>query len=268
MSIDGRKKQEDENLGSFYMGRMRPTQPQQQRVLPRGLLTIVTVLAFAGILWYAYPQGQEKYTDMDIPTVAAGKDIYKFKPDDPGGMKIPHQDSTIFDPLEKRAATVEKLLPPVEQPVDKDEALQAGVALESAVPKLNLDLQMKEVATGTEKIVSTKEPVKTVPVPSAKPVSKPVVQQAPAVKPVAAKGNLYIQLGSYRSVTDAKGDWAMLQKKYAGFLSGLSMRTQRVDLGAKGVWYRLQAGTVSEARAAEICADLKKSNPGGCFIAK
>ncbi|MDO3398203.1 hypothetical protein QWJ41_21005, partial [Nocardioides sp. SOB44] len=61
-------RKDDENLGSFYMGRMRPP-PEPDRVMPKGVLTIVAVLAFMGIIWYAYPQGQEKYTDVNVPVV-------------------------------------------------------------------------------------------------------------------------------------------------------------------------------------------------------
>jgi hypothetical protein len=62
----------EENLGSFYMGRMKPSTPPR-RVLPKGALTFVTLFSFAAIIWYAYPRGQERYSDIDIPVIAADK---------------------------------------------------------------------------------------------------------------------------------------------------------------------------------------------------
>src|SRR5262245_27712097 len=93
----------DENLGSFYMGRTR-TSMRPKRVLPQGVLTAVALVVFAGVLWYAYPRGAEKYSDMDVPVVKADTSPVKTVPADPGGMEVRHQDSTVFDPLQKNAA--------------------------------------------------------------------------------------------------------------------------------------------------------------------
>lgn len=273
----------DENIGSFYMGRRPPEMPE--RVLPKGGLTIVALLAFAAIIWYAYPEGEEKYASMDVPVVMAQKDAYKFTPDDPGGMEVRHQDSTVFDPLEKKPSkTVEKLMPTPEEPVDKAEVLKADA---TAKLESNLDMQMEKLDTGAEKFVAKTEAVtktetaKTVDVvkPVAKP-AKPAAQTAetkPAEKPAslsaatqaASDGKMvYIQLGSYRNTAGASEDWGRLKKKHPALLGSLEMRTERVDLGSKGVFNRLQAGKVSEAKAKEICETLKSSNPGGCMVVR
>lgn len=271
-------KKEDENLGSFYMGRMRPP-PEPKRVMPKGLLTAVTLAAFAAIIWYAYPQGQEKYSGVEVPIITADKSAYKFKPDDPGGMEVRHQDSTVFDPLDKKEASVEKLLPTPEEPLDKDEALKGK--LETPAPALKLDTQMTEVSKGTEKVVLKEEVIKAEPVtvPLKKPVKAAEVTKSvaekpvEAVKPTAAKAapvvsGYYIQIGSYRDTSGAKTDWTKLQQKYPQFLKGLTMKTERVDLGKKGIWNRLYAGALSEKRAREICSVLRYENPGGCIVSK
>src|SRR5690606_13519246 len=139
MTDNNRK--EDENLGSFYMGRMRPP-PEPERILPRGLLTAIVVFAFAGILWYAYPQGAEKYTDVDVPVVKAEVSPYKFAPEDPGGMEVRHRDSTVFDSLETAPVKkVEKILPAGEAPLDRK------TVLGETSPALNLDPQLKDTVT-------------------------------------------------------------------------------------------------------------------------
>jgi len=138
----------DENIGSFYMNnRQRPPEPEQRRLLPRGLLTVLTVVAFAAVIWYAYPQSKEKYSDVDIPTITADKSSYKFKPEDPGGMDVPHQDSTVFDPIEKKSVdSVEHLRPGTEEPVDKDEAIKAA-PVDKDKPASTADSRIKDVVT-------------------------------------------------------------------------------------------------------------------------
>jgi len=273
----------DENIGSFYIGRRPPETPE--RVLPKGGLTIVALLVFAAIIWYAYPEGEEKYANMDVPVVLAQKDAYKFTPDDPGGMEVRHQDSTVFDPLEKKSTkTVEKLMPTPEEPVNKAEVLKA-----EATAKLDskLDMQIEKLDTGAEKIVARTEAAKIQTAEAVtKPVAKPVAEKTAAAKPAEKKTaenpatlaaaaraetngkTVYIQLGSYRNTQGASEDWNRLKKKHPALLGSLEMRTQRVDLGSKGVFNRLQAGKVSEAKAQEICETLKSSNPGGCIVVR
>lgn len=274
---------DEENLGSFYMGRMRPP-PEPKRILPKGFLTGAALLAFVAIIWYAYPQGQEKYSGVDVPVITADKSVYKFKPENPGGMEVRHQDSTVFDPLDKKEIKVEKLLPTPEEPMDKEEALKAR--LDADKPKLNLDLQMSEAGKGVEKVVAKtdvrplpkpepelkkvvevkkEEPSKALTTEPAKDAVKKTAETLKASPATTVKG-VYIQLGSYRDASGAKTDWEKLQQKYPQFLKGLSMKTVRVDLGKKGIWNRLYAGSLPETRAKEICAVLKTENPGGCIV--
>jgi hypothetical protein len=280
-------KKEDENLGSFYMDRQR-SGPQPRRQLPPGLLTGVAVLAFAGIIWYAYPRGAEKYTDMDVPVVKADTAPIKEQPTEPGGMDIPHQDSTVFDPLEKKPADeVEKLQPTPEEPMDKEQAIKAveepPPMVTAMAPKTELDLQMKDAGNGTEKVVSAveaappiaKAPVVEVPRDEKSPAdglvkigpvseeTKPLVETKPAA--AVSTGTTKVQLGSYRDIDSLKKDWDRLKKKYPEFLGGLTMQAVQVNLPGKGIYYRLHAGKVSEARAKEICEALKA---GGCILVK
>lgn len=298
------KPKDDENLGSFYVGRRTP--PAPERVLPKGGLTVIAILVFIAVVWYAYPTAEEVHETTDLPVVLAEKSAYKFAPDDPGGMKVPHQDSTVFDPLDKKdAKRVERLLPGTEDPMDKDAALTSG----ADAPAAQATAQMQKVGIGTEKLITAAEAVKAEPVKTetAKPVQKPAAAKVetpaaktetakpadvktetkpaaksapvktetaktemvkPAAQAAASTGNVYIQLGAYRSADGAAIDWKKLQQKHPELLKGLSMRTQRVDLGAKGVFNRLQAGGVSDARAREICDVLKTANSGGCIVVR
>lgn len=269
------QKKDDENLGSFYAGRMRPP-PEPERQLPKGLLTGVTVLAFVGVIWYAYPQGGEKYTDLSVPVITADTTPYKSKPDDPGGMEVRHQDSTVFDTLsEKPVSRPEKIAP----------QQQAKLPLEAKKMPLNLDQHMKPEPAKVEKKPKESPPVEekavetppaplpekaavTNPPPKSEEVAPEKKKEESIASTPASDGKVYIQLGAYRAISGAKTDWEKLQKKYPQHLKKLSMKTEKVDLGAKGVFYRLQAGAVEEARAKEICAALAKGSFGGCMLVK
>lgn len=276
------QKPKDENIGSFYIGRRPP--PSPERVLPKGGLSVIAIVAFIAIVWYAYPTAEDAQDVTDVPVVLAAKESYKFTPDDPGGMKVPHQDSTVFDPLDKKdASRVEKLLPGTEEPVNKDEVLKAETQEppRTAGTEKLASVKVEEPAKVEAKAAETpkaeeKAETKTEAKPElkaeteAKPAAK--VETAAAAKPAAQAtaatgGSVYIQLGSYRSTDGAATDWKKLKQKHPELLKGLDMRTQRVDLGDKGVFNRLQAGKVSEARAKEIC-DALKADAGNCIVVR
>ncbi len=278
---------DDESLGSFYMGRMR-TPPEPRRLLPKGVLTGATLFAFTAIIWYAYPRGQEKFSGLDIPTISADKSVYKFKPENPGGMEVPHQDSTVFDPIDNRAgdaARVEKLGAPPEEPVDKDAAISTA-PIDKKMEKLNLESQLTTpVSEDTEKVIAPvveeeapamPEEKPAAPVKETKAAEKPKAVKAeaklapkpvekPAAAAVTATGGNFIQLGSYKDIAAAKADWAVLQRKFPQTLGKMKMRTQRVDIPGKGTFNRLQAGASSPALAAEVCKLLKGSGTS-CIV--
>ena len=157
---------DDEHLGSFYMGRMRPP-PKSTRRIPAPVLVILTVAAFAAIIWYAYPDGSGNYSVVDVPVVKADTTPFKTKPENPGGMKIPHQDSTVFDPLQKEPKhQTENLLPPPEKPVNKQKAIAKSDSRPLNSKMHSLDLKLEDQGNGVEKVVQ-------------KPVERPPHHAAP-----------------------------------------------------------------------------------------
>lgn len=77
-----------------------------------------------------------------------------------------------------------------------------------------------------------------------------------------------IQLGAFKSETDAKKAWGRLRKQNKEELGTLSSNIIRADLGNKGVFYRLQAGKFSrEADARRLCTKLQEKQQG-CFVVK
>jgi cell division septation protein DedD len=91
---------------------------------------------------------------------------------------------------------------------------------------------------------------------------------APTPAPAPATGGPRIQLAAVKSEAAAKAEWAKLQKAHPALLGGLTLTVEKVDKGASGVFYRIQAGPLADRAAAkQLCADLKARSQD-CIVAK
>ncbi|AWU95295.1 SPOR domain-containing protein [Azospirillum ramasamyi] len=97
----------------------------------------------------------------------------------------------------------------------------------------------------------------------AKATSQP--KAVPAV--TGGSGSWRIQLASVRSEGEAAAEWRRIAGRYPDALGGLSMQVARVDLGEKGVFYRVQGAGADEARAKSVCAQLRAQNVG-CVVVR
>lgn len=105
----------------------------------------------------------------------------------------------------------------------------------------------KPAAAEPPKQVAVAPPPK--PQPAAKTPTKPKA---------AAAGSYRVQLASFRSSKAANDAWSKLRKSNISLLRDLTAHVTRVELGQKGTFYRLQAGSFAqEARARSICTELK-----------
>jgi hypothetical protein len=108
--------------------------------------------------------------------------------------------------------------------------------------------------------------------PAAPSRTASVAAPAPmAPVPSAAAGNAggpgsYVQVSSQRSEAEAQGAFRSLQAKYPNQLGGRQPLIFRVDLGAKGTYYRTMVGPFANAsEAGELCSSLKAAG-GQCLI--
>lgn len=100
------------------------------------------------------------------------------------------------------------------------------------------------------------------------PASTPLVavaQQPSAPVAVTSSGGsgAYVQLSSQPSEDDASRQLRATQQRMSGMLNGAQLEIRRVDLGAKGVWYRVVLPVNSFRDATQTCASIK-SNGGDC----
>ena len=90
----------------------------------------------------------------------------------------------------------------------------------------------------------------------------------PAVKDrrTAKAGKFRIQLGAFRTRAKATRHGQGLQRKHHGLLGQLNMVVERVDLGSRGIFYRLRAGPFANRQTARsLCRSLGKRRIN-CFL--
>ncbi len=78
-----------------------------------------------------------------------------------------------------------------------------------------------------------------------------------------------MQLAAGKSEASVQKEWAALQKAHPDLLGALSLHIERVDKGASGIFYRLQAGPLADKTAAkELCASLKQKGQDCLVVTK
>ncbi|MBI1209225.1 MAG: SPOR domain-containing protein [Azospirillum sp.] len=257
----------------------------------------VGAAAFAGLMLFGKLGATRIAGDQSIPLIQADPRPIKIRPEDPGGMEVPHQDKLVFDRLDPDAAPplVERLLPPPEAPLPRpapppppapSQAAQTPAPQTSAPQAAAMAPTAGEGSLPTETVpmappphpVATDPglPVPVFPAPrppapapqAATPPVPPRPVPPPPVPAAATTGNFRIQLASVRSEADAKSEWQRLSGRYKEVLSGLTLHVARADLGGdRGIVYRIQAGFFSEARARELCGQLAAQKVG-CFVVR
>lgn len=181
--------------------------------------------------------------------------------DQPGGAPIKETDSA--------AAGTPPVVPLGDPDEDPDVAMNK---VEPILPPSNDDLVKEAIGTDTAS-APVKKAEAVEPTPAPKPIAKAEPEEdtaaktEPAAGTTAAKvapGGSYVQLASVKDPSGAAGEYKKMQVKYSA-LSGVDFRTQKADLGAKGTFYRIQAGPMSKDSATSICSGIKAKG-GSCLV--
>lgn len=176
-------------------------------------------LIIGGLLWATRDKAGEQLV-ADGGVIAAPKEPYKVKPENPGGEVVAGTGDTSFAVAEGQSRQVRidgKDKAPVDKVVD---TAAARPAAEKA---------------------------------SATPVARP--SAAAAAPAPATSGGVGVQVGAYSSKTAAEAGWNALKAQYPA-LSGVSHRVLQgqADIGTV---YRLQAVPGDRAAARALCSGMK-----------
>jgi len=268
---------DDPDEGMGLVGEERAEEfSRPDRRLPTMLLTVLAMALFAGGLWFAYVQGTRHAgvtaAGEGVPLIRADDHPAKVKPDQPGGMAIPDQNVSLYNE-KPGTAPVEKLLPAAEQPMPRP----APAAKEAVPPPPAASAPPPGAHSASAPAAVSPAP------PAAPPAAKAVAKAAPkpasapareaaltlgAAAPAGKASPVQIQLASLKSPEAAREDWARLKRDNADLLGKLTAVAVRTDLGDKGIYYRILAGSFGDAAAAEkLCGELKRRNLG-CVLAR
>lgn len=102
--------------------------------------------------------------------------------------------------------------------------------------------------------------------PAAAPATQPAAIP-PGATEVEAVGNTapaYVQLASQRSEAEARATAGAMVTRFGPLFGGANMEVQRVDLGAKGIYYRVRVPANSMQEANTMCTNVKAAG-GDCF---
>jgi hypothetical protein len=256
------------------------------------IITILVLAAFGGVVWLAYNQGVARgrnepvriattdpgaggqikvyqqaasTEDDDSPQAATSKPAETAPP----AMRTETPPAQVATPA---AAPPQSTATPIRQPATPKPQAQAAPPAKSA-PQTTVaptPLRLAQAATA-EPAIATKPPAqlglaRPAPVTANPPAARPVATAKPAVSK-SAPGSYLLQIGAYKSETEAMAAWKTYQSKHAALLAGFSPDVQRADLGEKGVWQRLRIASFADKDAAlALCERLKAQN-GACFLA-
>jgi hypothetical protein len=120
----------------------------------------------------------------------------------------------------------------------------------------------KRIAIATPKTAPATRP-KTPVVRAAVP-AKPVVRVPPSS---GGRAGYVAWVSSQRHRMNALAEFANLQQKHAGIMAGKQPEIRQIDLGEKGIWYRLRIGPPgSKTSADDLCRKLLAGGLKNCWV--
>ncbi len=256
----------------------------------------VVALVFGGVyLVYSFGADTAGPGPGSVPLIRAAEGPVKVRPADPGGLEVPNQGLGVYKTIDKaqRGKTVEDMLKPGAPGPSAQQRSHPQGPVCHPVPTLLADTGLYRLAAlnpaaaepvTQKRSASPKPAISPKPAVSAKPAERagrPAAKAAPAATGTAAtdsrkvsgkarraaKVRSYrIQIGAFRTQAKARNHGRDLQRKHRSLLGRLNMVVERVDLGAKGVFYRLRAGPFANRQSArDLCRTLGKRRIN-CFL--
>jgi hypothetical protein len=227
------------------------------------MVSIAAIASFGSVVWWAHNQDVKAGgRGLEPLVVQAPATPSRVKPENAGGLTVPNQDKEVFNRLQPNTvpAQPEKLLPGPTNP-----KLPAGGILPTPAAPKPPDT---EVATKTPTPLQAATPAAVTP---GAPTPAPAVTETKPAAPTETGpsiaslidnisgpvGGWRVQVASVKNEDVAKSTWARLQSAHGDVMANLRMQAVRVDLGDKGVWYRVQGGPLDEKQAQSVCNTLK-----------
>lgn len=243
----------------------------------------IVLFVFSGVVFALFRHKGGPVVSAEVPLIRADEQPTRKRPSDAGGMTVPDRDSLV---LNRAEPSVEQLLPPPETPLPRPTPPEPPAAAEPTPPQAAAPPGAAAPAPAAAPPQEKPEPAST-PAAAAPPSAPPSAAAAPPspaapaperkmaraaappppAAPTTVKG-YRLQLGSVRTPEAAKKEWDQLKSEQGDVLGALGFTAERADLGARGIYYRIQAGPIADAATAERdCNELKRRGVG-CLLVK
>lgn len=230
------------------------------------IILVVIGLGYGGMMmWQVYQETTfVEGVDQDVPVIKAQEGPFKVQPTDPGGKTIPYQDMMVLERVLKdkidENTTVERLLPEPEQLLPKPHPLADK----------DVDKFKSEAAAETKETLETKkEDVAAIPTESsieAEPKVEPSMDKlladlAQSADKSKSSSKYRLQLTSFKDPTAVEQEWQRLKQNHGDLLQVYQHQVVKVDLGEKGVYYRLMVENFQSLEEAQtLSTKLSKRN--------
>jgi len=234
------------------------------------VVALVVLAAFAGVVWLAYNQGVARGRASAAVVIAAPEGPVRTAPADAGGDATPYTGLKVYgQPVppdqEAKSSSLAQAAP---RSVIPDVSLTANAVVRptTEAPPVRLNPETPIVAAAPAAPIPAK-PAAQAPVRKAAPAAAAVEPSSPAAARSVLAGSAVLQIGAYETQEIADGAWASFKARHAGVAGTLAEDVQRVDLGAKGIWYRLRMGPFADKTAATAACEKLKAEGATCFLA-
>jgi sporulation related protein len=185
-------------------------------------------------------------------------------------VATPQPPPPLAAPAPQRPQAAEQPAPPPRQQQARPEPPQPQrvAAPAPSAPSGNAPLSLSPDAQAQAAPVA-RRPVRTAAVAPPAQIAPAQAAQAratPASAPSSGGGGYAVQVSSQRSEADAQAAFRSLQSKFPSQLGGKQPMIHRVDLGAKGIYFRAMVGPFgSSEQASQMCSSLKAAG-GQCIV--
>ena len=245
------------------------------------VVALILVFAFGAVVWFAYTRGVQTGRSGAPQLITAAPGPVRTAPAHPGGA-TPYEGLKIYEHPASGSAATTQAAPNAPSTTAPLPVPQVATARPQALTKLVPASRPKPAAVAP-RATSLPRPVAEphahgTPLPlhagrtkvalaaPSRLAPKASVPAHPAAAPAAA-GSWMLQIGAYKSRDQAEAAWRSYAHRHAAAAS-LSHDILRVDLGAKGVWYRLRIGSYTSRMDATRACDRLKADGAACFPAK
>jgi sporulation related protein len=236
------------------------------------MVSIAAIASFGSVVWWAHNQDvRAGGRGLEPLVVQASPTPTRVKPENAGGLVPPDQDKEVYNRIAPGAVPTqpEKLLPGPTSPKLPPTGLPLPAAPKEEA-KTPTPIQSASVTPANPAAAPGPTPPPNAPTVTQAPTAAPAAESGPSIASLiegmsGPAGGWRIQLASAKSEDVAKSTWAKLQAAHGDVLANLRMQPTKVDLGDKGVWYRVQAGPLDEKQAQSVCGTLK-SRKADCVV--